>query len=279
MRIIDWFNKKVKLYKIYNIYKDCLYLLNFVLKKSVFWILLNKNFLLNKHILLCLNILFIRRLRGEPLSYIIGIHYFYNLSLKIFFDIFIPRFETEVMVSLIVSIIKKHKILDILELGIGSGAISLVLAKKFPNIKVTGIDINFLAVYLSNLNAKRLRLKNTSFFYSNWFSHVNFKNSLYNIIISNPPYIKKNSCFLFKGDLRYESYFSLVSYNNGLKDILYIIKYSTFFLKKNGYLIIEHDHLHVKLIYYYFIINFYKDVKSYKDYNNLYRFTIGRFLG
>ncbi len=276
MKILNWL-KKISLYKNKYIYKEALFFLEFVLKKNIFWILINKNFFLKKKYLLCLNIFLIRRLRGEPFSYIIGKVYFLNIIIKIYFDIFIPRKDTEVMVEYIFFLIKREKyILNLLDLGIGSGSIALSIAKNFRYIKVIGVDKNLLAVNLAKYNAQKLKLYNVDFFYSNWFSNKNIQCNYYDIIVSNPPYIDKNSFFLFKGDLRYESSLSLISDNYGVNDLYIIIKDSFNFLRNNGWLIVEYGFDIKNIIYDFFIKFSYRNIKLFKDYNNIYRFIIGQ---
>ncbi len=276
MRIIDLLNKFFLFRKkYYSLFNEFLFLLGFYLNKSNSWILLNKNFFLKNIILEKVICSFVRRLRGEPLQYIINKCYFYGLNFKIYYDIFIPRIETEVMVEYLINLINLNNYKYILELGSGSGAISLVLAYNCINSKILGVDINNVSLKLSIYNSKKLNLKNVSFIKSDWFSNINNFNS-FDLIVSNPPYINKNSFFLLNGDLRFESYLSLVSNLKGIGDIHYIIKNSIFYLKKNGWLVLEHASFHknivIRLLNRYSYIN----INSYKDYKNLYRFTVGQ---
>ncbi len=274
MNISKWL-KKVILFKKYNkfIYYECLFFLNYILKKDISWILVNKNFYINKNKLNLLNMFLIRRLKGEPICYIINNCCFWNINIYIYPDIFIPRKETEIIIEYSINLIKKENILNILDLGTGSGVIAISLAKFYKFIKITGIDNNNLCILLSKYNANKLNIKNVFFYKSNWFSKIKKK---FNLIISNPPYINKNNNCLINGDLRYESYFSLVS-NKGLYEILKIINKSLFYLNNNGWLIIEHGYLiNINLIKDIFIKNFFFNVKSYKDYNKKSLFTVGQ---
>ncbi len=277
MNIIQWFNY-ISIYKTYNCisYKDIFIILEYVLKKNVFWILSNLNFEIDNYKLNILNIFFIRRLRGEPIFYIINKGFFRHISYNIYFDIFIPRYDTEIMVDYTINLIKINNFSNILDLGTGSGIIALSIAKSCINSFVVGVDYNILSINLSKYNAYKLNINNVLFIKSNWFSNLGNKKNYFNIIISNPPYINKNDiCFKQLNDLRFESYFSLFTKFNGIKDILLIIEQSYFFLKNKGWLIIEHSSDYVDIVKYLFSKKFY-NIFSYKDYNNLYRFTIGQ---
>ncbi len=277
MNILKWINN-IKLYKINNYisYNDIFLILEYVFKKKKIWILSNIFLKINDYQLGILNFFFIKRLRGEPIFYIISKGFFRNISYKIYPDVFIPRFDTELMVSYTINIIKLNNFLNILDLGTGSGVIALSIAKSCKNTFVTGVDIDLLSVNLAKYNSYRLNIKNVFFLKSNWFSYFKNKKKNFDLIISNPPYIKKNDfCLNILNDLRFESYFSLFSRFNGILDIFLIINESFNYLRNKGWLILEHSHNHKNIVKYMFSKKFY-NVFSFKDYNNLYRFTIGQ---
>ncbi len=277
MNIIQWLNN-VNIYKIsdYINYSDIFIILEHVLKKNMFWILSNIFSEINNYQLNILNIFFIKRLRGEPIFYIINKGFFRYISYSIYSDVFIPRYDTELMVSYTINLIKINNFSKILDLGTGSGVIALSIAKSCINSFVIGIDCSMLSINLAKYNSCKLKISNVLFFKSSWFSNLNNKKNYFDVIISNPPYINKNNvCLNILNDLRFESYFSLFSKFNGISDILLIINESYFYLKNKGWLIIEHSHESKDVIRYLFSKKFY-NIFSYKDYNNLYRFTIGQ---
>ncbi len=278
MYIYKWL-KKVKLYYFNNyIYKESFILLKYVLKKNILWIIINmKNYKLNNLELQFLNFLLIRRLKGEPINYIIGKCYFLNFKYKIYFDIFIPRQDSEIMVEYIIYLIKINNFKFILDLGTGCGAIAISIAKIFPKIFVMGVDINYLSINLSKYNSFKLNLKNIFFNKSNWFSYFKKKNNKFDIIVSNPPYINKYYNH-YNNNLRFESYISLFSNYNGMKDIIYIILNSYYYLNNYGWLIIEHCFTQVNIINFFFNFRGYYNIFNYKDYNNKFRFTVGQKL-
>ncbi len=274
MKISKWLSKVfLYVYKNKYIYNESLLIIKFVLKKKYHWIMLNKNYFLNEKELEMLNFFFINRLKGFPLSYLFNKCYFFSIKYKIYYDIFIPRFDTEIMVKYAMNLLSKNNYYEVLDLGTGCGVIALSIANKFSNIKVFGVDINISALKLSIYNALKMNLNNVFFFKSNWFSNIN-KN--FNLIISNPPYINKNITFnCNNNDLKYESYYSLYSKFNGIRDIFYIINNAYNYLYKNGWLILEHSIFNRKYILKKFKKK-YINIFSYKSYINNYCFVAGQ---
>ncbi len=278
MYIYKWF-KKIKLFYTYynkNIFNECLILLEYVLKKNILWIIINsKIYKINYLKLMFLNSLLYRRLKGEPINYIINKCYFLSFKYKIYFDVFIPRQDTEIMVELVIYLIKINNFKKVLDLGTGSGIIAISISKYFPKIYILGIDINKLCIKLAKYNSLKLNINNIYFKQSNWFSFFKKKIVLFDIIISNPPYIS-NFFDKYNNDIKYESYIGLFSNNNGMKDIILIILNSYKYLYNYGWLVIEHCFSQVDIVNFFFNFKGYYNVFSYKDYNNKYRFTIGQ---
>lgn len=128
---------------------------------------------------------------NKPLQYIIGNVNFYGINYTINENVLIPRFETEELVENIKDYIIENDLTapKILDLGTGSGVIGLTLKKFFPNADVTLTDISPKALEVAKTNAKNLNL-NVTFIQSNWLDNVN--KEPYDIIVSNPPYIKED---------------------------------------------------------------------------------------
>lgn len=128
---------------------------------------------------------------NKPLQYVIGNVNFYGINYTINENVLIPRFETEELVENIKDYIIKNNLTTpkILDLGTGSGVIGLTLKKFFPNADVTLTDISPKALEVAKTNAKNLNL-NVTFIQSNWLDNVN--KEPYDIIVSNPPYIKED---------------------------------------------------------------------------------------
>ncbi len=131
-----------------------------------------------------------RRANHEPYEYIVGSTSFYDIELKVEQGVLIPRPETEILIDLVAEIIEKKNITSIAEIGIGSGAISVVLARKFPNLKIIATDICDTPIRVSRQNIETFGLeKQIEVRKSNLLDNVNEPIEL---VVSNPPYIAQD---------------------------------------------------------------------------------------
>lgn len=219
-----------------------------------------------------LNYLIYRRSLGEPIAYIIGKKEFWSLSLYVSYDTLIPRPDTEILVEQALLRIN-NKFSKILDLGTGCGAIALALASVSTSSDVIGVDKSKKAINIAKLNAIQLNINNVSFFYSNWFSHVNKK---FDIIVSNPPYVSKKEIKLLKQDIFFEPLNAIISNDNGLSDIEIIIKKSKDYLSSGGWLMIEHGWKQKFQVQYFFKKYNFFQIQSYQDYGGNDRVTIGK---
>ena len=176
-----------------------------------------------------------KRKKNYPLQYIFGKWEFYGLELFVDESALIPRFETEILVDEIVKLnCKKDKILDI---GCGSGAISLALADNMRKSQIYGIDISKEAINLSKRNKEKLNLKNVEFFESDIFSNVRDKN--FDIIVSNPPYIDEVEMKTLEKELSFEPQNALYGGKDGLFFYREIIEKSLNYISEKGVLAFE----------------------------------------
>ncbi|MBU1669341.1 peptide chain release factor N(5)-glutamine methyltransferase [bacterium] len=128
-----------------------------------------------------------RRANHEPYEYIVGSASFYDIDLKVEAGVLIPRPETEILIDLVAKIIEKEAITSIAEIGVGSGAISVVLARKFPNLKIIATDICDTPIKVARQNIKKFALENrVKVIKSNLLDEVHEPLEL---VVSNPPYI------------------------------------------------------------------------------------------
>lgn len=178
------------------------------------------------------------RSKGTPIAYIIGYRDFWSLSLEVNEHTLIPRHETERLVELALDLLPQHSPIQLLDLGTGSGAIALALAKERPLWHIDACDISIEALKLAQKNATAHQIKNVTFYQSNWFQQLPEKK--YHAIVTNPPYIAKDDPHLKQGDLRFEPVNALISEQAGLADIEYIIKNSCNWLLADGLLLLEH---------------------------------------
>jgi len=178
-----------------------------------------------------------RRIKNEPVAYIIGKKEFWSQNFIVDYSTLIPRPESELLIYKLVSYFKNKKI-NILDLGTGSGCILLSLLKELHLSKGTGIDILPKAVKIAKLNSKKLNLYARSKF--KVVDINNFNTGKYDLIVSNPPYVSsKDIKNLSKDILNYEPLIALRGGFDGLDLIKKVIYKSKHLLKKNGLLGIE----------------------------------------
>ena len=182
-----------------------------------------------------------RRREGEPIAYITGQQEFWSLELSVNTNTLIPRPETELLVEQAIEIIPQHECWKIMDLGTGSGAIALALAKERPVSQFIATDIHFPSLQLAQQNAIRHQVNNIRFVASHWLDA--FKEELQlDMILSNPPYIMSDDPHLSQGDVRFEPRRALTSGPTGLDDIQQIIQQAFIRLKPGGWLLIEHGY-------------------------------------
>jgi len=128
-----------------------------------------------------------RRANHEPYEYIVGEASFYDIELNVEQGVLIPRPETEILIDLVAEIIEKEKITSIAEIGVGSGAISIVLARKFPNLKIIATDICDTPIKISSSNIKKYQVEDRVRVIKS--SILDEVSEPIELVVSNPPYI------------------------------------------------------------------------------------------
>lgn len=214
-----------------------------------------------------------QREMGQPIAYITGKREFWSLSLKVNEHTLIPRHETELLVEQTLANLEKNTHLQILELGTGSGAISLALAKESPSWKILATDYSSEALKVAMENAKLHQVENIAFLHSNWFEKV--PKQKFHAILSNPPYLAENDPHLLYGDLRFEPLSALVSKRSGIKDLELIIKQGYDYLLTNGLIIVEHGFNQATEVRKLLKNSHYRDIQSWKDLSGHYRISAG----
>ncbi|MBL0010522.1 MAG: peptide chain release factor N(5)-glutamine methyltransferase [Nitrosomonas sp.] len=181
-----------------------------------------------------------QRIDGIPVAYLIGKRDFYDLTFKVTEAVLIPRPETELLVELALKLIPDNQFCKILDLGTGSGAVAITLAKLRPQCKVTAVDLSSDAIAVSRWNAENLEVNNIYLKTGNWFDELSGER--FDLIVSNPPYVAENDPHLQQGDLRFEPQMALSTGDNGLKCIRHIIAMAPDYLVNNGWLLLEHGY-------------------------------------
>ncbi|TCV89737.1 peptide chain release factor N(5)-glutamine methyltransferase [Testudinibacter aquarius] len=237
-----------------------------------------------------LTALLLRRLQGEPMAYILGEREFWNLTLKVSEHTLIPRPDTEILVEKALELaaeqiaqptVKTYRILD---LGTGTGAIALALAKtlqqKFSshcNIHVTGLDKIPQAVELAKENQQLNGIENVTFLVSDWFTEL-APESQFDMIVSNPPYIDQADPHLARGDARFEPLTALVAEQQGLADLNQIIQQAKPYLRSGGWLLLEHGWQQGQQVRSLFTKNAWQQVETVKDYADNDRVTLAQLV-
>ena len=208
------------------------------IKKDRKYILLNLNKTINKTELINFYKLINERSRGNPIAYLINKKSFWNSEFFVTRDTLIPRPDTELIVENAIVSMKKKNIANILDIGVGSGCILLSILKERKNFYGTGIDISKKCLNISKINAKKLKVNSRLKLYKSNVDKFNL--GKYDLIISNPPYIKKyNLKYLEKDVIGFEPILALNGGLDGLSKIRKIIIKSSELIKKKGKFILE----------------------------------------
>jgi release factor glutamine methyltransferase len=188
-----------------------------------------------------------RRIKREPVAYILGHKEFWTLDLEVSPEVLIPRPETECLVERALEnlaaapdLSRKH----ILELGTGSGAILLALASEKPRHAYWGTDISAGAIRLAQRNAICHGLaENMRFIVADWFAPFAARTDLFDMIVSNPPYIKTEDLEQLRPEIKaFEPLVALDGSADGLRCLRHIIESAHLYLKPGGRLILEMGH-------------------------------------
>lgn len=182
-----------------------------------------------------------RRVLQEPIAYILGKQEFYGLEFIVNQDVLIPRPETELLVDLLLDDYNKMRFdreINILDLGSGSGAISVTLAKMIKNSQITAVDISQNALDIAKKNADLHEVNgNVNFILSNWYEMI--PNKKYDYIVSNPPYIARSEYNEMSEETKFEPDIALYSEESGLANYEIIVKHASNYLSKTGKLLLE----------------------------------------
>jgi len=178
-----------------------------------------------------------RRACGEPVAYLIGSRGFFGLELAVSSAVLIPRPETELLVEAALARLPEGPC-RVADLGTGSGAIALAIAQARPEARVVAVDASPQALEVARVNAERLGLMRICLQQGNWCQGLGEEH--FDMIVSNPPYIREDDPHLVQGDVRFEPAMALASGPDGLDAIRTIIACAPAHLLPGGWLLFEH---------------------------------------
>ena len=213
-------------------------LMSKAIKKDKKFIILNSNLNLEEESFQYFKSLIKQRSTGKPIAYLIGNKSFWNYDFKTSPSVLIPRPDTELIIDAVLKITKYKRKLNILDIGVGSGCILLTILNEKKDFNGVGIDISKKCLDISRINASILNLNNRVKFFKSDVD--NFTYGKYDLIISNPPYIKKLDLkSLDKDVINFEPKLALDGGLEGLSAIKKVINKSSELIRINGKLIIE----------------------------------------
>ncbi len=210
-----------------------------------------------------------RRRLGEPLAYLIGKREFYGLDFAVNQDVLIPRLETELLVEWALARIAggARRVLD---LGTGSGAVAIAIAKHAPMAQVWAIDVSAKALAVAAANAARHGVAVRSI-ESHWYDAL--REERFDLIVANPPYVAPGDPHLMEGDLRFEPVRALVGGHDGLDAIRAIAEGALSKLVEGGWMAVEHGYDQGAAVAALFTALGYQDVTRHDDLAAIWRVT------
>lgn len=213
-----------------------------------------------------------RRLRGEPVAYLVGTREFYGLDFVVTPAVLVPRPETELLVDLAREWIGERGA-RVLDLGTGSGAIAIALATQCAAAEVVAVDVSDAALAVARDNATRLGAR-VALRRSDWYEAL--EGERFDLILANPPYVAAGDAHLDQGDLRFEPRIALTPGGDGLAAIRRIVSGASAHLREAGRIAIEHGFDQPEAVRALLVEAGFTDVRTYADLAGHGRVSAGR---
>ena len=208
------------------------------IKKSRDYIILNANKNIDKQNYYNFQKMVTQRSRGKPIAYLMNEKFFWKHKFFVNKDVLIPRPETEIIIEQVLKIYKNKNKINFLDIGFGSGCIILSILKERRDFMASGVDISNKALKVCKINASRLGIKKRLKLFNSDIDK--FYLGKYDLIVSNPPYIKNISLKYLENDVvNYEPKRALNGGLDGISEISKVIKKSSELIKNGGKLILE----------------------------------------
>ncbi len=201
-----------------------------------------------------------RRSKGVPVAYLIGQREFFGLNFHVTPDVLIPRPDTELLVELAIQYAPPNA--HVLDLGTGSGAIAITLAKQRPDLQVWACDLSAAALAVARHNAQSHGCM-VQFLESDWYSQL--PQMHWHTIVANPPYIEQHDPHLKQGDLRFEPLNALTDHADGLSAYRQIISGAKSRLTNDGWLLVEHGYDQAEAVRKLFAAHAFNHIQSWRD--------------
>ncbi|MEW9077952.1 peptide chain release factor N(5)-glutamine methyltransferase [Terrisporobacter glycolicus] len=219
------------------------------------------------------------RLNNRPIAYIVGNREFMGLDFYVQEGVLIPRPDTEVLVEEVIELGKSRGAINILDIGTGSGAITVSLAKYLDNAKITSVDISDIALEIGKKNAESNNVNDRiTFIKSDLFTNID-NDMRFDIIVSNPPYIKREVIETLDKQVKdFEPYNALEGGIDGLDFYRSITRQSKKYLNKDGILAYEVGHDQSEEVSKLMESNGYTNIYTIKDLQQIDRVVIGSVL-
>jgi release factor glutamine methyltransferase len=203
-----------------------------------------------------------RRASGEPVAYIVGSKEFWSLRLGITPAALIPRPETELLVERALKL-GATPVLRALDLGTGAGAIALALAHERPRWQITATDCSEAALALARVNAAALGTAQLEFLNGSWFEPL--AGRVFDLIVSNPPYIAADDPLLLRPPLSFEPRVALTPGVDAPADLRRIIRAAPAHLARGGWLLLEHGTTQAGDVARELVVRGFRHVRSQRD--------------
>lgn len=253
-------------------------LLGHVLRQSAAWLLANDDVVISEAQRDRFAMLVARRRGGEPIAYLTGSREFYGRDFAVAPGVLIPRPETELLVDIVKAKVSPggtaRMPFRILDLGTGSGCVAISIALECPGCEVVAVERSVVALEIARANAARLAAR-LEFAPGDWFAGVAGRR--FDLIISNPPYVRDADPHLARGDLRFEPRDALASGTDGLEAIRHLIAAAGAFLSSGGWLFLEHGHDQAAEVLVLLESSGFSGIEQHRDLADIVRVTGGQF--
>ncbi len=215
-----------------------------------------------------------RRVAGEPLAYLVGRKGFWSLELAVGPGVLVPRPETELLVERAL-VLRAEPTGDVADLGTGSGAIALALARERPGWSIAATDLSQEALGVARRNAMGLAIGNVEFLQGDWFAPLAGRRL--HLALSNPPYVASDDPALRAAPLRFEPPIALSSGADGLEHLRRIIRDAPGSLLRGGWLLLEHGAGQAREVARELVVRGFGHVRSHRDLAGEERMTEARW--